>query len=243
MNTVNTPPRRSRAALAALALATLSAAGCFADDRQTASCGVVMDITGFRGYEVSKSIVDRNLPAFLDGCGWVAYAAITGNSEGSPCQEAPIPLYADTNNELTDKRVHQKLLQEAAARAERLRTCALDDARGSDVLGGLRVMADRLAAAPDSGGERRIAVFSDLMSNTGGLDLSACDVGAESARTSIVTGLKEKELIADLGGSAIDVYGFNLLSERRPECVPPLESLWKLIFATAGVGASNLTIH
>ena len=242
MSTVNLLPIRARAALAAFALAALSAAGC-SPEKPTAACGVVMDITGFRGYEVSKSIVDRNLPGFLDGCEWVAYAAITGNSEGSPCQESAIPLYAETKNELTDERVHRKLLQEAAARAERLRTCTGDDAKGSDILGGLRVMAHRLAAAPHPGGERRIAVFSDLMSNTGGLDLSSCDLGDESTRTSIVTGLKDKELIADLGGAALDVYGFNLLSERRPQCVPPLESLWKSIFSTAGVDESNLTIH
>lgn len=226
------------------------AAGCTggADGPTKAMCGAVIDITGFRGYPEAERYVDQRLRNFLKGCDWVGYAAITGNSEGSPCGSAPVPLFVlpeenPNDNPVIEKTVRKAHLAEAISRTKNLLTCTKDDARGSDVLGGLRVIGGQFDGSPAPDGERRVVVFSDMMSNVGVLDLETCAFDDESARKAKVDELKQKNLLPRLDDVSVDVYGFNLLSERRPDCVPPLKLLWTAIFAAAGVPDGGLNIQ
>lgn len=226
------------------------AAGCGrAEAKPTkAMCGAVIDITGFRGYPEAERYVDQRLRNFLKGCDWLGFAAITGNSEGSPCGSAPVPLFVlpeenPNDNPVIEKTVRNAHLAEAISRTKSLLTCTKDDARGSDVLGGLRVIGGQFDGSPAPDGERRVVVFSDMMSNIGALDLETCAFDDESARKAKVDELKEKDLLPRLDDVSVDIYGFNLLSERRPDCVPPLKLLWTAIFAAAGVPDGGLNIQ
>ncbi|GAA1285417.1 hypothetical protein Psi02_32050 [Planotetraspora silvatica] len=246
-----TAPRPAIAALAVAFVTSLSSiTGCTAADAKPtkAACGAVIDITGFRGYPQAEEFLNQNLRNFLKGCDWLAYAAITGNSEGSPCQASPVPLYARPEENPNDNpkiaaAVTKAHLAEAVTKAKHLLTCDEDDAQGSDVLGGLRVIAAQVEEAPDEDMERRVVVFSDMMSNVGALDLSSGDYGAEAARTAKVKELKEKNLLPDLTGATVDIYGFNLLSEREPDRVPPLKLLWKAILVASGADESSVNVH
>ncbi|GAA4587621.1 hypothetical protein GCM10023194_37120 [Planotetraspora phitsanulokensis] len=242
---------RPTVAILAVALVTAlsSAAGCTAAAEPTkAACGAVIDITGFRQYAQAEEFLNQHVRNFLKGCDWLAYAAITGNSEGSPCQTSPVPLYVlpeenpNDNPKIADT-VRRAHLAEAVAKAKELLACDQDDAQGSDVLGGLRVIAGQLEHAPDDDMERSVVVFSDMMSNVGALDLSSGDYGAEAARTAKVKELQDKSLLPELTGATVDVYGFNLLSEREPDRVPPLKLLWKAIFVASGVDESDVSLH
>ncbi|MEV5408922.1 hypothetical protein AB0K60_08795 [Thermopolyspora sp. NPDC052614] len=233
---------RACALITTLAVAVLGAAACSGEQESTAACGTVIDTTGFAEIAKSEELIKQQLPGFLGKCGWVAYAAITGSSVGSSCQQQSLALQGGNNdNELVRKKVREELIGQAGERARGLLTCN-DGSSGSDVLGGLQMIADRLDDAPDgAGGQRRIIVFSDLMNNKG-INFKSCDFGEPTARSGVVDKLKSGGRIPDLGGVAVTVYGFNLLEERRPECVPPLKELWKAIFAAAGVDESNLRI-
>ncbi|MEO3808198.1 hypothetical protein ABGB17_04280 [Sphaerisporangium sp. B11E5] len=213
-----------------------------------AMCGVVIDITGFRRYPEAEQYVNQRLRNFLKGCDWLGYAAITGASEGSPCGSAPVPLFVlpeenPNDNSVIEKTVRNAHLSEAVSRTKSLLACTKDDARGSDVLGGLRVISGQFDGSPAPDGERRVVVFSDMMSNVGSLDLEKCDYNDEAARTAKVEELKEKNLLPRLDDASVDIYGFNLLSERRPDCVPPLKLLWTAIFAAAGVPDGGVNIQ
>lgn len=214
-------------------LALVGAVGCSSDDAK-ASCGVVVDATGFADVAKAKELLSQNLPEFLGGCGWVAYAAITGASVGSSCQHRPLTLVTGHDNPSIEEKIRTQLLTKAGERAHDLLGCR-DGSKGSDVLGGLQVIADRLGAAPAGTGVHRVAVFSDLMNNKG-VDFKSCDFADPETRSALVERLKGGGLIPDLGGATVTVYGFNLLEERRPECVPPLRELWKAIFTEAGTG-------
>ncbi|GII28051.1 hypothetical protein [Planotetraspora mira] len=241
---------RPTVALLAVALVTaLSSTACTAAHAgpTKAACGAVIDITGFRQYAQAEDFLNQHVRDFLKGCDWLAYAAITGNSEGSPCQTSSVPLYPrpeenpNGNPKIADT-VRKAHLAEAVAKAKELLTCDDDDARGSDVLGGLRVIAAQLEARPEDGMERRVVVFSDMMSNVGALDLSSGDYSSAAARTAKVKELKDKSLLPELTDASVDIYGFNLLSERKPDRVPQLKLLWKAIFVASGVDESSVNI-
>ncbi|MFC6086300.1 hypothetical protein [Sphaerisporangium aureirubrum] len=236
-------------ALTAL-LVLLPCAGCGggAPAPEKAMCGAVIDITGFRQYPEAEQFVDQRLRNFLKGCDWLGYAAITGSSEGSPCHSAPVPLFVlpeenPNDNAVIEKTVRTAHLAEAITRTKNLLGCERDDARGSDVLGGLRAIGAQLDGSPAPDGERRIVVFSDMMSNIGALDLSECDYTDQKARAAKVEELKQKDLLPRLEGATVVIYGFNLLSERRPDCVPPLKLLWRAIFSAAGVPDDSVNIQ
>ncbi|WP_067173152.1 hypothetical protein [Microtetraspora niveoalba] len=229
--------RRTLAALAAVLL--VPAGGC-ASESDRAMCGVVVDSTGFAEYATAKDLIRRHLGGFADGCDWVGLAAITGNSVGTPCQVASLRLYASdrenpNRNPKIEEAVRAEKLKQVGAGAEKLLTCQDDPSGGSDVLGGLRAVGDRMKSAPKPDRDREIVVFSDLMSNVGVLDLNESDYGEEQVRKDKVRELREKHLLPDLADTAVAVHGFNLLSERDPDRVPQLRLLWTEIFTAAGV--------
>lgn len=228
---------RVRALIVALAAVAACLTGCSAGPRAT--CGVVIDLTGFTAFaepaKTSKQLIDQELPKFLDECGWLAYAAITGNSEGSPCQEQSRPLEANTGNSRVDDEARAQLVKKALDRAEALRNCKLDPSKGTDVFGALRVLSDRMAAAPDRSAPRRIVIFSDLQNNRPPLEERACDLADEQDRARKVAEFQKGGFLPDLGPARLTVYGFNLLEEQDTRCVPPLKALWQEIFTAAGV--------
>lgn len=227
---------RVHALIVALAAVAAGVTGCSGESK--AACGVVIDLTGYRTFpepaKTSKMLIDRHLPTFLRECGWLAYAAITGNSEGSPCQEPSRRLEAGTGNSRIDDEARETLVKKALERAEALRNC-VDPVKGTDVLGALRVLGDRMAAAPDPSLPRKIVIFSDLGNNRPPLEESACDLTDAQDRARKVAELKQGGFLPDLGPAQLAVYGFNLLEERDPRCVPPLKALWQEIFTAVGV--------
>src|ERR1044072_5478882 len=80
--------RRAIASVAVVVLVVGGVAGCGTEAK--AVCGVVVDSTSYVDPATSRSDVTSKLPAFAQGCDWIAYAAVTGSSESSTCRQDPV---------------------------------------------------------------------------------------------------------------------------------------------------------
>lgn len=237
--------RRSWWAGVGVALAVAGLAGC-GEPPPPRNCGVVVDTTRYARYEIAKEMLQQRVVPFARGCTWAAFAAITGGSESTSCRRPSLHLVAtEQENPNGNPRVAEEIREgrigEVAKHALWLLEECEDRGRNSDVIGGLRVIAGNLGAAPDRGAPSEIIVFSDLMNNVGELRLQRGDYASPAAREAKVRSLREKNLLPVLRGRPkITVYGFNLLSEKDPDLVPQLEQMWLAIFAASGAGEVNL---
>ncbi|MFG1614686.1 hypothetical protein ACGFI3_18130 [Nonomuraea wenchangensis] len=210
------------------------------------NCGVVVDTTRYADYPTAKELIDQHLVAFGKTCGWAAFAAVTGNSVGTPCQRPSLRLVATADENPKDnprvaRLVRERRLGEFYQHAVSLLTKCEDPASGSDVLGGLRVIGQRLRDAPDRTAPSKIIIFSDLMNNKGALPLQKGGMASAGVREAKVRELRDAGLLPELAGRpTITVHGFNLLSEKEGDRVSQLEQVWRAIFAAAGAGQVSL---
>lgn len=232
---------RAGAALMALLLVMGALAGCGTEAK--AVCGAVVDATSYAKPATSRQDVTSKLPAFAQGCDWIAFAAVTGSSESSACRQDPVAIAATkqenpNDNPVVEDRIRAHRVTEVLPRAVKLFECPAEG-QGSDVLGALRYVAKQLAAQrlPDRAHE--LIVFSDLINNRGELNINKLDL-SDRARAAKIKELKDAHLLADLTGYAVTVHGFLRDKTSGPDRFPLLESFWKEAFEAAGATSVDL---
>ncbi|MFC5824740.1 hypothetical protein [Nonomuraea insulae] len=221
-------------------------AGCEDPPAPRANCGVVVDTTKYAKYPTAKELIDQHLVAFGRTCSWAGFAAITGNSVGTPCQRPSLGLLATgeenpKDNPRVAQQIRERRLGEFYRHASYLLEKCEDPTPDSDVLGGLRVIGERLRGAPDRTAPVKIIIFSDLMNNKGALQLQKGSFASARVRAAKVRKLLDAGLLPMLAGKpTITVHGFNLLSETEGPRVTQLEQVWRAIFAAGGAGQVSL---
>jgi hypothetical protein len=234
---------RLRAAVSVLSLvaATAGVAACGTEER--AVCGVIVDSTSYADPVTSRNDVTSKLPAFAQGCDWIAFAAVTGSSESSTCRQDPVPIAATraenpNDNPVVEDRVREHRITEVLPRAVTLFDCP-PEGDGSDVLGALRYLVKQLDARRQPGKAHQIVVFSDLINNRGELDVNRLDL-SEGARAQKVKELREARLLPDLAGYTVVVHGFLREKTSSPDRFPLLESFWREALEAAGATTVDL---
>ncbi|NUR88889.1 MAG: hypothetical protein HOY71_32795 [Nonomuraea sp.] len=216
-------------------------AGCGSEARGV--CGVVVDSTSYADPAASREDVNSKLPAFAQSCDWVAFAAVTGNSEASPCRQDPVPIAATqaenpNGNPVVEDKIRAHRITEVLPRAVKLFDCPTEG-QGSDVLGALRYAAKQLQAHRQPDSAHQLIVFSDLINNRGELDVNKLDL-SDAARAAKIKQLKDQHLLPDLSGYAVTVHGFLRKKGSDPDRFPLLESFWREAFEAAGTTSVDL---
>lgn len=229
-----------------LAAAPLTACSSYEPPANAASCGVLVDASGFRDHEAATLLVKKNLGKFLGGCKWAAFTAVSGRSVGNICVRTPLSLYATkaenpNGNAETARRFHTFQLQKAGEATEYLLLKCKDTVPGSDILGAFTALTEQFALAPDRAAPRRMIVFSDLVHRTERLTLPTPDMNTPEGRKTLIDGLAADNLLPALDGTEVTVHGVNLGSIRDPAVVAHLLELWKGIFAASGAGSTTLS--
>ncbi|WP_327102521.1 vWA domain-containing protein [Nonomuraea glycinis] len=232
---------RGVAAGGVVVLVAAGVAGCGTEAR--AVCGVVVDSTSYADPDTSRKDVTSKLPAFAEGCDWVAFAAVTGSSESSSCRQDPVALAATSAenpnaNPVVEERIRQHRGTEVLPRAVKLFDCPAEG-QGSDVLGALRYVVKQADARRQPDRAHQIIVFSDLINNRGELDLGKLDL-SEAARQRKIKELLDARLLPDLSGYAVTVHGFLREKTSGPDRFPLLEAFWKQALQDAGATSVDL---
>ncbi|WP_155335372.1 hypothetical protein [Acrocarpospora corrugata] len=236
-------PRVLAAATAAALLLTMTA--CDPDEFKPA-CGLVVDVTGFRKVPAATKLLEGNVTKFVERCDGLAFAAATGRSVGSPCQAVnPVTFPASerenpNGNPLLEKRAREAHIREAITAAGNLLKCEEPQAKGSDVLGALQLIGDRVRNLSGLPGPYQVMIFSDLMNNVDPLDLSKGDYSEESFRKSTIDKLRIGKHLPNFSDTVVEVHGFNLTSEKNPARVAQLQQLWTELLIASGVPADQV---
>lgn len=221
--------------------ASVLVSGCGSDAR--AVCGTVVDATSYAKPATSRTDVQEKLPPFADGCDWIAFAAVTGTSESSPCRQQPVPVAATraenpNDNPVVGDKIRAHRITQVLPRALQLFDCPTEG-KGSDVLGALRYVVKQMSAQRRPGQPHQIIVFSDLINNRGELDVNKLDL-SESGRKQKIQELVGKHLLPDLTGYTLVVHGFLREKGSNPDRFPLLESFWQEAFTAAGASTADL---
>lgn len=216
-------------------------AGCGSEAR--AVCGTVVDSTSYAEPATSRTDVQEKLPAFADGCDWMAFAAVTGTSESSPCRQEPVPIAATraenpNDNPVVGDKIRTHRITQVLPRALQLFDCPTEG-KGSDVLGALRYVVKQMSAQRAPGQPHQIIVFSDLINNRGDLDVNKLDL-SEGARKQKIQELVGSHLLPDLTGYTVVVHGFLRKKGSDPDRFPLLESFWREALTAAGATTADL---
>ncbi|MFG1959830.1 hypothetical protein [Nonomuraea sp. NPDC049028] len=233
--------RRAMASVAVVVLVVGGVAGCGTEAK--AVCGVVVDSTSYADPATSRSDVTSKLPAFAQGCDWIAYAAVTGSSESSTCRQDPVSIAATkaenpNANPVVEDRIRTHRITEVLPRAVKLFDCPTEG-EGSDVLGALRYLVKQMSAQRQPDKAHQIIVFSDLINNRGELNINKLDL-SEAARKQKAKQLRESQLMPDLAGYGVVVHGFLREKTASPDRFPLLEDFWKETFEAAGASPVDL---
>lgn len=233
--------RRGLAAVGVVALVGAGVSGCGTEAK--AVCGVVVDSTSYADPATSRSDVTSKLPAFAQGCDWIAYAAVTGSSESSTCRQDPVSIAATkaenpNANPVVEDRIRNHRITEVLPRAVKLFDCPTEG-EGSDVLGALRYLVKQMSAQRQPDKAHQIIVFSDLINNRGELNINKLDL-SEAARKQKAEQLRESQLMPDLAGYGVVVHGFLREKTASPDRFPLLEDFWKETFEAAGASPVDL---
>ncbi|MFD1937241.1 MULTISPECIES: hypothetical protein [Nonomuraea] len=235
--------RRGRwvAGLVTVGLVGAGVAGCGTEAR--AVCGVIVDSTSYADPAASRTDVTSKLPAFVDGCDWVGFAAVTGSSESSTCREDPVAVAASArenpnDNPVVEERIRKHRLTQVLPRAAELFDCPAEG-EGSDVLGSFRYVVKQMGARRQPDVTHRIIVFSDLINNRGDLNVNKLDLG-DAARKQKIKELRDARLLPDLTGYEVAVHGFLRKKGSDPDRFPLLESFWREALESAGAVSVDL---
>lgn len=233
--------RRGLAAVGVVVLVGAGVSGCGTEAK--AVCGVVVDSTSYADPATSRSDVTSKLPAFAQGCDWIAYAAVTGSSESSTCRQDPVSIAATkaenpNANPVVEDRIRTHRITEVLPRAVKLFDCPAEG-QGSDVLGALRYLVKQMSAQRQPDKAHQIIVFSDLINNRGELNINKLDL-SEAARKQKAKQLRESQLMPDLSGYGVIVHGFLREKTASPDRFPLLEDFWKETFEAAGASPVDL---
>ncbi|NRQ40804.1 hypothetical protein HII36_54720 [Nonomuraea sp. NN258] len=233
--------RRALAAAAAVLMVSAGTTACGTEARGI--CGVIVDSTSYADPATSRTDVTSKLPAFAQGCDWVAFAAVTGSSESSSCRQDPVAIAATkaenpNANPVVEERIRTHRITEVLPRAVKLFDCPAEG-EGSDVLGALRYLVKQLAARRQPDQAHQIIVFSDLINNRGDLNVNRLDL-SEAARGQKIKELRDGRLLPDMTGYAVTVHGFLREKPSDPDRFPMLESFWREAFETAGASPVDL---
>lgn len=221
--------------------AAMLVSGCGTDGR--AVCGTVVDSTSYAEPAASRSDVQSKLPAFADGCDWMAFAAVTGTSESSPCRQEPVPIAATraenpNDNPVVGDKIRAHRITQVLPKATQLFDCPTEG-KGSDVLGALRYVVKQMSAQRRPDQPHQIIVFSDLINNRGDLDVNKLDL-SENARKQKIKELVGSRLLPDLSGYTVAVHGFLRKKGSDPDRFPLLESFWHEALTEAGASTVDL---
>ncbi|MEU7897603.1 hypothetical protein AB0B45_32690 [Nonomuraea sp. NPDC049152] len=202
-----------------------------------------MDSTSYADPAASRTDVSSKLPAFVDGCDWVGFAAVTGSSESSTCREDPVAVAASArenpnDNPVVEERIREHRVTQVQPRAAKLFDCPAEG-EGSDVLGSLRYVVKQMGARRQPDKAHRIIVFSDLINNRGDLNVNKLDLG-EAARKQKIKELRDARLLPDLTGYEVAVHGFLRKKGSNPDRFPLLESFWTEALESAGAVSVDL---
>ncbi|MFC4005756.1 hypothetical protein ACFOY2_00880 [Nonomuraea purpurea] len=232
---------RTAAVLGVLCLVGAGVTACGTEAKSV--CGVIVDSTSYADPATSRNDVSSKLPAFAQQCDWVAFAAVTGNSESSTCRQDPVPIAATqaenpNDNPVVEDRVRAHRITEVLPRALKLFDCPTEG-QGSDVLGALRYVVKQVDARRQPDKAHQLMVFSDLINNRGDLNIDKLDL-SEGARKRKIQQLRDARLLPDLTGYAVVVHGFLRKKMSSPDRFPLLEGFWREAFEAAGASSVDL---
>ncbi|WP_436760592.1 hypothetical protein [Streptosporangium sp. V21-05] len=237
---------RGRASLAAgvssVVLLTTSVTACSV--APLAVCGILVDSTSYARNEESRRDIEREVPSFVGECDWVAFAAVTGNSETTVCREGAVPIAATrAENPNRNPKVEEKLrglrLKEILPKAQKLLDCP-PEGKGSDVLGALRYLGKQMTARRLPDRRHALIVFSDLVNNIGVLNVAKDDLDSDGTRAAKIEQLRQARLLPDLTGYDVRVHGFLRKEKAQPDRVPGLRSFWQQALEDTGAASVDL---
>ncbi|MGI5243280.1 hypothetical protein [Dactylosporangium sp. CA-139066] len=207
---------------------TLGVAGCIkAVSKLTTACGIAIDGSGSssstNGFNADQSIEQTVVP-FLnkEDCRRVAFAPITDASQGSKCQPPTIDIDPDLGGNVDVRLARGKRRQDVLAAATELLKCIrADKPKGTDVLGGLSLLATR---HPEGAGQYKLLVISDFLEEGPNGVLAKKDLHTEADRKKVMDQMGTR--IPDLTGADMAVVGFGKLLSADARKYPDFNAFW-----------------
>jgi hypothetical protein len=224
-------PRRLLSATVLLALA-VAGTGCSAfsnePERYTRTCGVVLDGSGSaapgdKGFD-SEAKTKANLTAFLADreCSTVYFAPITKVSRSSPCRVSRVGLDPDLPDEADRDSVRTTMRGIALKSALELLHCAQRRAPGSDVIGGLYLIAQK---KPSGGEPFDVLVVSDFDQGDSDFRLGDQDLTSRAKRATVIDHLLSGNGKPQLAGADLYPAGWGMAHEKATR-VPQFDAFW-----------------
>jgi len=226
-------------------LATLVAgSACIPEpERMTAACGIAIDGSGSgddkKGFDAGGEI-KRSIVPFLvqNKCRRVAYAPIAMASEAHFCTKPSEDIDPDVSGNVDRKKLQNRYREQTRDRVSELLDCIRKDPRskrGSDVLGGLKVLQKN---RPQGEGNYHMLVISDFV--TAGPEgwMGRIDLSTPARRTSLMDVFARDKRIPDLTGTEVLTAGYGKLFSDNPERMAGFDSFWNDLLKQRGKCAS-----
>jgi hypothetical protein len=225
--------RRSRMICAALACGvglTPGVAGCVKQTpKLTTACGIAVDGSGSSssttGFNADAGIQQAVVP-FLnkEGCRRVVFAPISGASQGARCTQPMIDIDPDlgdtTNVQLARGKKRQQVQQKATELLKCIRTDKVSP-QGSDVLGGLSLLAQ---LHPEGKGQYKLLVISDFLEYGPNGDITKKNLHTPAGRGKLMDQMGSR--IPNLGGADLAMVGFGKLLSKDAAKFADFNTFW-----------------
>lgn len=239
------------AALVAVLLAGLALVGCDSTARLTGRCGVALDGSGSgnakTGFNAGAD-VKRDLSDFLidEGCRYLAFAPISGNSPYSSCHADQVDLDPDSTGAVDRTALRAGRRGDAVKQAQQMLGCIRDSlARngpdGSDVVGGLKVLTDNRPTA--GSGAYHVLVVSDFAQYDQDTHfyLGSQRLDDPAVRKQIIDGWAKDDRLPDLKNATVTASGYQVLLHGTPHAKAGFTAFWQELMRRAGCTSFQTT--
>lgn len=195
----------------------------------TLACGVVLDGSGSaaadpQGFDAAAKY-KATLGDFLTDrkCGVLDFAPITKASLSSPCRYNAIDLDPDVSDNADRDRARATARIAALVQAKRMLECAQKHHPGSDVLGGLSV----IAKARHAHKAFDVLVVSDFDQGDANFRLGDQDLSTPESRTAAIDALLADHGTPQLAGADLYPVGYGMSTRLRKAVDFPLfDAFW-----------------
>ncbi|MGC5321159.1 hypothetical protein ACPXB5_20750 [Micromonospora arida] len=226
----------------ALALVTLGAllteTACIREPaRLSAPCGIAVDGSGSGNQKngfAAEQEVQRTVVTFLrdKGCRRISFAPIGTASEGHRCTHGVVDVDPDAGGTVDREKLRDQRRVAVRGQAAKLLECIRKDTvsgRGSDVLGGLKVLAKN---RPAGDGTYHLLVISDFIVSGPEGSLGRKDLSTPAKRTAVIRDYANDQGLPDLSGAEITTAGYGKLFSADAARMDDFDAFWNELLIT-----------
>ena len=202
----------------------------------TRTCGVAVDGSGSGGKEGfdADALLAEHFDRFVrdNQCAKVLFAPLSGGSEASPCSEPDTQVEEEVSGNVDVRQVRKANRGEALKAARAMLECVRTDPRsvdGSDVIGALRILADKGRAG---GSDYHVLVVSDFIHRDPALYLDTTDLSTQQARDTALR--RAAGRVPDFHDASVEAVGFGkLYQKKQPDRYPGFLAFWQAFMKSA----------